>query len=349
MLKAAGDTIASAGLDPNKPYELVIDPLVDGKTGSQVKATAIMEEKILGVLAERAPNVKLVDFSAASLDRKPLLLIGSLTPVNNAGDAAGPKDAFAVWFKLADLSTGKVLGGGRARSQTRGVDLTPAPMFSESPIWTNDPVVAAYIKSCSQTKPGEPLDAVYLDKLRAAALIEDGVDAYDAGAYDKSLAAFQEASALPGGDQLRTWNGIYLSAWKLGNEALAKEAFGKALAYGFANNRVAVKFLFDVGTDTFVADRRRDGALRHVDRADRRERACVRQVPRTRRSREPDRHRRLQRRAVAEARRAHPRAADREAGRALPARRRRSASVSRSRSSAPARTISATPSTAGWN
>lgn len=47
VLKAAGDTIASAGLDPNKPYELVIDPLVDGKTGSQVKATAIMEEKIL--------------------------------------------------------------------------------------------------------------------------------------------------------------------------------------------------------------------------------------------------------------------------------------------------------------
>jgi outer membrane protein OmpA-like peptidoglycan-associated protein len=58
----------------------------------------------------------------------------------------------------------------------------------------------------------------------------------------------------PGGDQLRSRNGIYLTNWKLNRRKEAAEAFGSALDYGLATDRLAVKFLFRPGS-TQLTDR----------------------------------------------------------------------------------------------
>ena len=42
----------------------------------------------------------------------------------------------------------------------------------------------------------------------AAALINEAINAYDNGQYQKSLDLYKSASQTPGGDQLRAYNGI---------------------------------------------------------------------------------------------------------------------------------------------
>ncbi|SPJ17179.1 Outer membrane protein/peptidoglycan-associated (Lipo)protein (fragment) [Burkholderiales bacterium] len=64
---------------------------------------------------------------------------------------------------------------------------------------------------------------------------------------------------MPGGDQLRVLNGVYLANWKLGRTADAEQAFGKVVAMGIANNDLGVKFLFNPGTTDFWSDTKLSG------------------------------------------------------------------------------------------
>jgi outer membrane protein OmpA-like peptidoglycan-associated protein len=56
------------------------------------------------------------------------------------------------------------------------------------------------------------------------------------------------------GDQLRVYNGIYLSSWKLGRKDEAAQAFGQIVDYGLKQNKLGVKFLFRPGSTLFWAD-----------------------------------------------------------------------------------------------
>ena len=65
---------------------------------------------------------------------------------------------------------------------------------------------------------------------------------------------FSAAKTSPAGDQLKAYNGIYLTRWKLNQPAEASTAFGDAIAYGLTRNRLAVKFLFQPGSTQFYQD-----------------------------------------------------------------------------------------------
>ena len=58
----------------------------------------------------------------------------------------------------------------------------------------------------------------------------------------------------PAGEQLRVYNGMYLTHWKLGHRDEAAQAFGRLIAYGLAHEHLAVKFLFKPGSTTFWSD-----------------------------------------------------------------------------------------------
>jgi outer membrane protein OmpA-like peptidoglycan-associated protein len=59
---------------------------------------------------------------------------------------------------------------------------------------------------------------------------------------------------LPGGDQLRVQNGIYLANWKLGRRDDATQSFGSLISYGLRSSKLSVRFLFRPGSTQFVAD-----------------------------------------------------------------------------------------------
>ena len=101
---------------------------------------------------------------------------------------------------------------------------------------------------------GDPIDRVYADRVLAAALISDAVDAYDAGRYREALDLYNSALQTAAGDQLRTYNGIYLATWRLGRDSEAQQAFARIVEYGLSNKSMAFKILFKPGSTAFWPD-----------------------------------------------------------------------------------------------
>jgi outer membrane protein OmpA-like peptidoglycan-associated protein len=264
VLKAANDLFAKAQLPPagsGSPvkHALVIDPLVDGMTGNQSAATLSMQSRIEQLAREKYPQFEVQPFSASNVEKSPLVLVGTFTPVNKEGKTEGSREAYRICLALADLKSGKIVGKGAVRAQPQGVDATPTPYFRDSPAWIKDPATEGYIKTCQGTKPGDPINPVYADRIKTAALISEAIEAYDAGRYQQALDRYAQVLQTPGGDQLRTYNGIYLANWKLGRRAAATQSFGKIVDYGLANQRLAVQFLFKPGSTAFLPDPRVSG------------------------------------------------------------------------------------------
>jgi outer membrane protein OmpA-like peptidoglycan-associated protein len=255
LLKAANDLFSKAKLDgaPDK-VTLVIDPLIDGVTGAQSSATRLEEKKVVELVKSNYPRFQVARFSSETVAKSPIVLIGTFTAINNAGVAGGARDAYRICLALADLKTKTIISKGVARALPEGIDPTPTAFFADSPIFAKDVSIDAYIKSCQGTKVGDTIDQAYADRILVASLVNDGIEAYDAGRYRDALDVYQSALKTPGGEQLRVFNGIYLANYKLRRTKPAMEAFGKLVDYGLKGDRLAVKFLFKPGSTQFNTD-----------------------------------------------------------------------------------------------
>ncbi|MFZ1415712.1 MAG: hypothetical protein WAS73_14205, partial [Defluviicoccus sp.] len=259
FLKAANALFAGAQLqeragDASGRHLLVIDPLVDGVTGNQSAATRSMEARLVDLARAQYPQFDVQSFSSGAVAAQPIVFVGTFTGVNPQGKTAGQREAYRICFALADLKSGKIVAKSRVFAEMEGVDVTPTPAFRDSPAWVKDEATEAYIKTCQATKVGDPLDPAYVDRILAAALISDAIEAYDARRYQDALELYTSAQSLPAGDQLRVHNGIYLTNWKLGRRDAAMAAFGRLIDFGLANKRLAVMFLFKPGSTAFWPD-----------------------------------------------------------------------------------------------
>lgn len=243
-----------AGTPAQPKYPLVIDPLIDGMTGAQSVATHSMGRRLVDLMHERYPQFDVQTFSAANVAKSPLVLIGTFTGVNAQRKTAGSREAYRICFALADLRSGKLVSKGLAFALPEGVDPTPLAFFRDAPAWSEDPATEGYIKTCQGTKAGDPINPLYLDRILAASVVAEGIEAYDAGHYREALENYTSALAMPAGDQFRVHNGIYLANWKLGRRQAAEAAFAKVVDYGLEHQRLAVKFLFRPGSTAFMAN-----------------------------------------------------------------------------------------------
>ena len=256
LLKAANDLLSKANLNgaPDK-VTLVIDPLIDGVTGAQSKATHLEEARITDLVKSNYPRFQVARFSSESIAKAPVVLVGTFTAVNNAGVANGAKDAYRICLALADMRTKTIISKGVSRALPEGIDPTPAAFFNDSPVFAKDASTDSYIKTCQGTKVGDNVDQAYADRIVVASLVNDGIEAYDQGRYRDALDVYQSALKTPGGDQLRVLNGIYLANYKLHRTKAAMDAFGKVVDYGLNGDKLAVKFLFKPGSTQFINDR----------------------------------------------------------------------------------------------
>jgi hypothetical protein len=111
----------------NEKQLLVIDPLIDGVSGMQTVATRTTESRIAELVRGSYPQFDLQPFSAASVRRSPIVLVGTFTPVNSDGQTTGMREAFRICLVLADLKSGAVVAKGTARAEMPGVDHSPTP------------------------------------------------------------------------------------------------------------------------------------------------------------------------------------------------------------------------------
>jgi hypothetical protein len=244
---------------PNTRFAVVIDPLIDGMTGAQTATTRSMGQRLATLIGAQYPQLEVLPFSAANVAKSPLVLIGTFTGVNAQRQTAGQREAYRICFALADLKTGKLVSKGLAFARPEGVDATPVPSFRDAPAWTEDPATQGYIRTCQGTRAGDPINPLYADRIVAAALVAEAIDAYDAGRWQESLDLYTSAQRSAAGDQFRVYNGLYLANWKLGRRERAEAAFNQIVDYGMAHQRLGVKFLFRPGSTAFVADARLAG------------------------------------------------------------------------------------------
>ena len=255
LLNAATALFSKAMLPPgDEKIELVIDPLIDGVSGAQSTASHLMEKRLAELAQKSFPRFKVQPFDTATLDRAPVVLVGTFTAINNAGDANGTRDAYRICLALADLRSKTIISKGFAKALPEGVDATPTPSFADNPVWAEDASTAAYIKTCQGTKAGDPLNPLYIERIGTASLISDGITEYDNKRYREALAFYRTAMRMTGGDQLRVHNGIYLANWKLSRRDDATQSFGNLVSFGLKANKLAVRLLFQPGSTQFFGD-----------------------------------------------------------------------------------------------
>lgn len=280
---------AATGSSVASPRALTVDPLIDGLSALQSVATRSMRARIIDLVRNKYPQFKIQDFTTETLNMSPLVLIGTLTALDKNGQpTATQRDSYRIWLTLVDLQSDKIIAKARARAQLETVDVAPTPHFRDAPAWTQDPANEAYINTCHNTKVGDPIPPAYLDRMLAAALTSDAIEAYDGGRYQEALDLYTSARNLSSGDQLRVYNGIYLANQKLGRHAAASEAFGDIVDYGLRARRLAVKFLFKPGSTAFWPDPEVSGPydlwLQHIATGTSRSTACLEIVGHTSRT-----------------------------------------------------------------
>lgn len=253
--------LAHAQIDPAERRVLVVDPMIDRATGNQAAVTRAIEPRVVREVGQRYPRIEAMPFTLASLDRQPIVLVGCTTTAVAPGAAAPPPggggraNAFRISASLADLRTGRFISQEEiAWVRPEDVDMTPTPFFADSPVWIANGGMGAHLQACAGN-PGDTVTPAYLDSIRAAAAVNDGITAYESARYPEALASYIQASLLPGGNQPRVWNGMYLAHLAMDQPREAEEAFGRMVDAALARGTLAVKFMFRPGSVEFWSDK----------------------------------------------------------------------------------------------
>jgi hypothetical protein len=233
---------------------VVIDPLIDGVTGTQSVATRSMGERLVQMMREHYPQYDVQPFSAANVARGPLVLIGTLTGVNAQRQASGERQAYRICLALADLRSGKLVGRAWP-SLCRRVDPTPLPFFR-----TRRRGPTTRRRTATSGPAREPRRGIRSIRCTWTASwpqpSRPRPSRTTMGRYREALDLYASVLAMPSGRQLRALNGLYLTNWKLGRREQAAAAFAGIVDFGLEHRRLAVKFLFRPGSTAFVRDRK---------------------------------------------------------------------------------------------
>jgi outer membrane protein OmpA-like peptidoglycan-associated protein len=257
-----------------------IDPMLDGRTGQQTHASQRAEAELTRSLLATDKMLKLVPFGSAGAAETRWLISGTLTVLPQP-------DHFRLSVALSDRQNGIVIAQGIAPFREPNMDLSPTKFYGDSPSLVRDRSVDGYLKT-AETPRGQPADPLYIDQIPTSALLADALTAYNAEKWDEALRLYTAAVQRKDGQQLRTFNGIYLSNVRLGKMKEAEDAFAKIAALGLATNNLAVKLLFRPGGTEFWPDPKVSALypmwLRQIARAAQTANACLEIVGHTSRS-----------------------------------------------------------------
>jgi outer membrane protein OmpA-like peptidoglycan-associated protein len=228
---------------------IVVDPLLDGASGQQTEVTKKAERRLVQRVQARFPQFSVLPFNAEDVVRAQYVLNGTITRTAKGGDAG----VYRLNLALTEVKGGVVLAQAGARITDAALDTSPTAFYRDSPALSKDRVIEGYIRT-SETKAGQPADQVYLERLPTSALLADAIAAYNADKLTDALALYEAAARRPDGQQLRVYNGLYLTNWQLRRPTEAEKAFGVIAQLGLATNNLSVKFLFKPGSTEFLSD-----------------------------------------------------------------------------------------------
>jgi outer membrane protein OmpA-like peptidoglycan-associated protein len=281
--QATGLAGVIAKIDNKAPAKMLVlmDPSLDAASGQQTALTRQLDQKVNDRLRTHA-HLDVLPFAQQSLARAQYLAVATITRID-----AG-KGPYQIHLSLTDMKSGQVVAQSSSRASDGGFDTTPTPYYRDTPVlMLKDHVVEGYMRT-AQAAPGQPADKAYLERVAAAAMIQEATTLYNNERYQEALGLYRSALTTPAGEQMRSLNGVYLTNWKLGNVAEAEQAFGKVVALGLATRSLGVKFLFNPGGTEFWSDQKISGPytvwLRQIARQAATSNVCVEVVGHTSRT-----------------------------------------------------------------
>lgn len=251
----ARDLVRQLGPQVLESEVLLLDPMVDRATGQQTGASLRLQAVLVDSLATELPDIEVVALSGESVDDSRLLLAGTLA---HLPDTINTIDQYSASVSLTDRDVGIVVAQAAARFEEPDLDRTPTAFYDESPSLTRDRSVEGYLTT-AETPRGQPADALYVDQIPTAALLAQALEDYNAGRWQEALESYETAAQRTDGQQLRTFNGLYLTNLRLDRASAAEEAFGQIVSLGLATDNLAVKFLFQPGSTEFWSSRELSG------------------------------------------------------------------------------------------
>ena len=220
---------------------VVIDPIRDRASGQQTGVSVRLESDLAPALAA-IKGITVLPFDSTGASKARYVVSGVV--------AAGEEpDHYTLTVALSDRQSGLVVAQSAARFIEAGLDRKPTRFFVESPVLVQDRSSDGYTRT-SETPAGRAADALYISQVETSALLADALAAYNAEKWPQALAGYTAAAKRTDGQQLRTFNGLYLTNVRLGNTAGAEQAFGKIVQLGLETNNLAVKLLFRPGSAT---------------------------------------------------------------------------------------------------
>ena len=225
---------------------LVIDPLLERTSGQQTSASLRVQNELMTALQAAITGTVVSALDASAAEQTGMVATGTVA----TGTAA---DEWLVRIALTDRASGIVVAQSAARFRQADLERTPTAFYSDSPSLVRDRSVDGYLTT-AETPAGRLADPLYVEQLPTSALIAAALAAYNAGDWQGALSGYTAAAARENGQNLRTFNGLYLTNMRLGRAAAAEEAFGRIVALGLATNNLAVKLLFRTNSTDFLAD-----------------------------------------------------------------------------------------------
>jgi outer membrane protein OmpA-like peptidoglycan-associated protein len=240
------DLARQIGPAPEGTRTLAIDPLLDGRTGQQTHACERVQELLADALGTIIKGLKVLPFNGSGASSARLIVTGTIAVLPEP-------NRYRLSVALADRQTGIVVGQAATPFREPGLDLSPTKFYGDSPSLVKDRSIDGYLRT-AETPVGSPADPLYIEQIPTSALLANALAAYNAERWDEALSLYNSAVERKDGQQLRTYNGIYLTETRLGHHKEAEEAFGRIAALGIATNNLAVKLLFRPGSTDFWPD-----------------------------------------------------------------------------------------------
>ena len=225
---------------------LVIDPIIDRTTGQQTGVSGSVEAAI-GPALSAQKGITVLRFDSEGAANSRFVFTATVSTVT-------APDHYSMSAALTDKQSGIVVAQAIAKFVQAGLDPSPTKFYNDSPSLLRDRSVEGYVRT-SETSRGSPADQLYLSQLSTAAILAEGLEAYNAEDWEKALIRYTTASEREDGKQLKTYTGMYLTNVRLNRMPAAEEAFGKIANLGLATNNLKMKLLFRPGSTEFVVGR----------------------------------------------------------------------------------------------
>jgi outer membrane protein OmpA-like peptidoglycan-associated protein len=233
--------------------DIVLDPFIDVASGEIVKVSHKIEQVIFQETTRNFEKIRITQITPRNLRGADYVLNGVIdfTDYKALGSEKTEK-YYQVSASIVNLKNGEIIANAERWISDKDLDYTPDPIYSDSPTYIKDKTTENRITT-AKTPAGQPAQEDYYSTLDTHALLVEAEMLYAQADLKKALQLFKEASTRKDGQTMKTFAGLYEANYKLKDMEAAEEAFGQLLTASVKeNNKLNVKFLFDVNSVDFI-------------------------------------------------------------------------------------------------